>query len=342
MKQNKLHFKKLVNYASFSNIEQVKSLFKTPENNWIFNHLKTEEKYFMCELVVNDNDIDFLQNFIEIRDMFEKIILLEYKLVAESFGKSKHSTLTQIDFSSEISENDVAVLIARERNQIKKCSVENIRTVLNILNSLPVSFCSKETKIKITLLHLCLYKDLVAANEIQLSEEVLEILLDILHFGEKIPLHKYVNFKTFLNLISPQKFPTFYTILFNNLKLDLENGKKFLSSLVAYIKKLDKEDEEFFELLNLSINYLCSPNAPKDTKESLDDLFKIVWKNVEEKFNKEIEIDMKSTSVFVEKSLPSFCNYFNAFFNKLEKNAEMEENMRKICKIYLGNSVSFC
>lgn len=339
--QSKLHLKKTINYDSFSNIELIKAFFKTPENFWLFKHLKTEENNIICQKIVDDNDISFILNFVEVRDIFEKIVFLEYKSIATGFSHSKNATLTQIDFSTEFTVNDIKTLLAQFENKIKTFSLEIINKVLIILKSLPIAFCSTELKTKVTLLHLCLYKDLMAANQLDLADDVLELLLDIFHFGEKIALHKYITFNTLLNLVSPKKYPIFYTTVFNNLKLDVEAGTIFIETVVKSIKQMDKEDERYFELLNLSINYLSSPFAPKNTKKFLEDLHIIVWENVENNFKTETENNSEESRAFVTKSLPSFCNYFLSFFNKLEKNAEMDESMRKICKIYIGNSVSF-
>lgn len=340
-RDNKLILKKNISHASFSNISQIKDFFQTSENNWIFKYLKTEEKNVICQQIVEDNDISFILNFVEIRDVFEKIVLLEFKSISEAFKRSKNSAFNQIDFSCELENDEIIELIGQSKENIKKCSVDIISKILLILKSMPIAFCSKELKTKVSLLLLCLYKDLVSANEQQSAGEVLDLLLDILHFGKNVVLHKYLTFKVFINLISPKKYPTFYSILFNNLKLDIEAGKKFFETAVDHIKKMDKEDESYFELLNLCINYLSSPLAYKDSKKYLEDLHIIVWKNVEDNFNTGADNDYERTRVFVEKSLPSFCNYFNSYFNKLQKDSEMDENMRKICKIYIGNSVSF-
>lgn len=339
-KQNKLSFKNMMSNDPFSNIYQIKTFFKTSENHWIFNLMKDEEKNVICQKIVEDNDISFINNFVELRDVFEQIILLEFKSIGRCFGASKGSIMHQIDFSTKLNVNDIIKLMGKNVESIKECAIHIVIKVLLILKSLPIAFCSMKFKTKVTLLYICLYKDLVAANELQLSETVLEMILDILHFGESIALHKYITFKIFFNLVSPKKSLELYKIILNNLKLDLEAGKVFMESAAKHIKNMDKEDERYFELLNLCINYLSSPLAPKDFKKYLETLHTIVWKDVEDNFNNKSEKDIESNRQFVENSLPSLCNFFHTFFNKIEKNVELSENMRKICKIYIGNSVS--
>ncbi|KAL5290245.1 hypothetical protein ACFFRR_009900 [Megaselia abdita] len=339
VQQNKLNLKKCLNYSSFSNIKQIKAFFETSENHWIFKYLKSNEKNVICEKIVEDNDLSFILNFVEIKDILERIILLEFKAIAGGFSLSKNSTFNEIDFSTDISDDILIGLIAKDEENIKKCSVDIIKKILLILQSLPIAFCSKQLKTKVTLLYLCLYKDLFAAKEQQLAEDVLEMLLHALHFGESIAFHKYITFNIFLKIVSPKKYPTFYTMLFNNLKLDFEFGKIFIETVVKHIKKMDKEDEQFFDLLNLCLNYLSSPFAPKDFKKYIEELHKIVWKSVENYFNTKSEGE--ETRLFVEKSLPSFSNYFHSFFNNHDKNADIDESMRKIFKIFIGNSIFY-
>lgn len=335
-----VNLKKNINNGLLLNIAQIKDFFKTPKNNYIFKHLKINEKNAICQKIVEDNDISFISNFIEIRDVFENIVLLELKSISESFKGTKNVSLNEIDFSVELNNDVIANLIGKSQGNVKTCSTDEISKKVLILKSLPIASCSKEIKTTVSLLLLCLYKDLFSANQPQLAEEVVELLLEILHFGEKVVLHKFVTFNVFLNLISPKKYKEFYTMLLNNLKFDMKAGKNFMETIVDHIKKINEEDETYFELLNLSITYLSSPLAPKDLKEYLDCLHIVVWKSVENYFNLEKEKDYDATREYVEKTLPSFCNYFNSFFNKLQQNSEMNENMRKICKIYIGNSVS--
>lgn len=325
----------------FSNVAQLKDFFQTKENIWIFKHLKVDEKNSICKKIVEDNNVSFILNFVEIRDIFEKIVFLEFESMAKAFEGIKNSTFNKIDFSDELNTDGIVSLISRNETHIKKCSADEISKTLFILKSLPLSFCTKNFKTKVCLLLLCLYKDLIAAKHLQLAEEVLNLLVDVCHFGENVVLHKYMTFKLVVSLISPKNYPMFYTMLFNNLKLDLNTGKKFIESVVEHIEQMNDDDEMYFELLNLCITYLSSSLAPKDWKKHLECLYMVTWKNVETFFIKELDKEYEGIRLFVEKSLPSFCNYFNSFFNKLETDSEMDEHMRKICKIYIGNSVSF-
>lgn len=168
--------------------EILNSLLKTSQAKWYLQQLSRPDKVTISRYFLNKPDL--LHLAFEDLELLEFVSLAIYENICQALN-SKHSLLKSLacDFDkirqcSEISACEllikelieIVISKAEQEYKVKKLDVEEIKRNLDLLSAMPLGQLRRQRKTIIFALHLCLYRDLKAAQEEELALQTLEIL----------------------------------------------------------------------------------------------------------------------------------------------------------------------
>ena len=168
--------------------ETLTALFKTPQAKWYLQQLQRSEKEVVSSYFISKPE--FIPLIVGDLELVEFVSLAVYENLCQALN-SKHSLLKTLacDFNKvrqcvEISACellikeliDTIVTHAQKDYKVKKLSLDDIHMNLDVLMQLPLGHLRRQRKTIIFALHLCLYRDLKAAQEDELALKSLNIL----------------------------------------------------------------------------------------------------------------------------------------------------------------------
>lgn len=168
--------------------DSLASLFKTPQAKWCLQQLQRSEKETLAFYFITRPE--FLPLIVDDLELVEFVALAVYENLSLTLN-ARHSLLKTLacDFNKvrqclEITACELLIkeLIdtiinhAQKEYKVKKLSVDEIQTSLDILAQLPLGHLRRQRKTVIFALHLCLYRDLKTAQEEESALRALEIL----------------------------------------------------------------------------------------------------------------------------------------------------------------------
>ena len=232
---------------------------------------------------------------------------------------------------------------------------QELQKYLKLMAQIPMGHLRRPIKNFVFILHLAFYCDLKTAQLQQCSSEAYEILKDFLHFGQAVPVFRFLPAESLLQLLPPLSCWELYEFLYATLKVEDKATERFLLALVGLFENALQTEEklsgEHIKLLLLSIESLAGISGPsaKRVRRYLDSFLSIYEKYVQDYFGSDAKTNntSKKDAKFVRKTLAGFPAYVNAVIKKskagdaVDKSADTPKlgNVR-ICKIYIGHSVS--
>ncbi|XP_039959602.1 uncharacterized protein LOC126759149 [Bactrocera neohumeralis] len=258
--------------------------------------------------------------------------------------------------------------LAETEYKVKELPVpEEIEKVLHLCRQLPLGHLRRQNKCLVFALFLAFYSDLSATNKIEANKyasDVFEIILDFLHFGPHIPIFKYFSLSTILKILPVARLWQFYEFIFSSIKSEEKGSEQFLTSLAENLESAQssdcKLDEDQRRLLLLAIETLAAISGPsaKRIRKYFDRILAIYSKYINGYFNKQaakesdasLNNSVKKDKKFVEKTLAGFAPFVNSVLtiaaagidNGVDKSTVLvDENFRRICKIYIGHSMDY-
>uniref|UniRef100_A0A0A1WF61 Importin subunit beta-3 n=1 Tax=Zeugodacus cucurbitae TaxID=28588 RepID=A0A0A1WF61_ZEUCU len=257
---------------------------------------------------------------------------------------------------------------AQSEYKVKKLPAhEEIEKVLHLSRQLPLGHLRRQSKCLIFALFLAFYSDLSVANNTEINNyasEVFEIILDFLHFGQHVPIFKYFSLSTILQIIPVAKLWQFYEYIFSTIKSEEKGSEQFLTSLAENLEIAESSDSKLSDdqrrLLLIAIETLAAISGPsaKRIRKHFDRILAIYSKYITIYFNKQaakgsdasLDNSAKKDKKFVEKTLAGFAPFANSVLANAatglsdgdDKSAvSVDENFRRICKIYIGHSMDY-
>ncbi|XP_065364855.1 uncharacterized protein LOC135957936 [Calliphora vicina] len=355
--------------------EILNSLLITPQAKWYLHQLQRSEKVTIAQYFIGKPEL--LHLTFDDLELLEFVSLAAYENICKSLN-SKHSLLKSLscDFDKvrqcvEITASellikeliDIVISRSKEEYKVKKLSVEDIKISLDILSRLPLGQLRRQRKTIIFALHLCLYRDLKAAQEDELALQTLEIMKDLLHFGQQVLIFKYLPTSLLLKLLPAENCWELYEFLFSTVKNEEKGTEQFLQGLTDLLSKSQSSsgiNEEQRKLLLAAIETLASLSGPsaKHMRKHLDALLKIFSDYLQNHFTETSDGTSKKDKKFVQKTLAGFGPYASAILTKAAKpkeptkateesketeefKLEVDEDFRRISKIYIGHSMDY-
>ncbi|XP_037812924.1 uncharacterized protein LOC119604414 [Lucilia sericata] len=355
--------------------EILNSLLKTPQAKWYLQQLPRSEKVNIAEYFIDKPDL--LHLTFDDLELLEFVSLVVYESICKSLN-SKHSLLKSLsgnfDRVRECVEVTACELLIKElidliinradqEYKVKKLSVEDIKTSLDILSRLPLGQLRRQRKTIIFALHLSLYRDLKAAQEEDLALQSLEILKDLLHFGQQVLIFKYLPTSLLLKLLPAESCWELYEFLFSTVKNEEKGTEQFLQGLTDILSECQKSaslNEEQRKLLLAAIETLASLSgaSAKHMRKHLEGFLKIFSDYLQQHFTATSDGTSKKDKKFVQKTLAGFAPYATTVLGKAVKaketnkvaeenketeefKLEVDEDFRRISKIYIGHSMDY-
>ncbi|XP_055854277.1 uncharacterized protein LOC129918012 [Episyrphus balteatus] len=340
-KKKSVHLQKTMLAPASSDFEQTKLAFSgVNDSSWLLSNMNSKEKHEICELLVQELDLEMIECFTEDIEALEMILLELYRKVGTLFQESKKAILSKIDFDGDVEVIAKTVVEKKEDYSVKKVEVDSLRDVLDIIGKLPIGCCRKAKKELFFVLQLAVFRDLKASEEDELAKMAFESLTDLLHFGDQIQIFKYFPVDRLALIQPPSQAIEFYEYIFSTLRFDVDLAEEFFKAIHQILEYNQSElTDDHIKLLLMSIETLTQKNTHKKLKKFLDGILGIYASHVMEYFKEETERKAKKDKKFVEKTLSGFVVYAKSILAKTKVDEEMDENFRRVCKIYIGYSM---
>ncbi|XP_030568537.1 uncharacterized protein LOC115768175 [Drosophila novamexicana] len=244
---------------------------------------------------------------------------------------------------------------------------ESTRHLVEALQQLPLAQLQSGIKLRLFLLIFTLYQDVRRDQLTQLANQLLEQLIDLLHFGQPLPLCSHLpQLEELLQLVPLEGSDDstawrFYETLFGRCIRRLAPGSDaFLVSCAALFREQSQLSPAHCRLLLLAIETLASATGVLNRRmqRHLQPLLEIYGKFVAHKFRSH----KKPPAVykdFVQQTLSGYAIYLSSCINRAAKQQRdeeapektqtsgessvqpIDENFRRICKIYIGHSLNY-
>ncbi|XP_064539764.1 uncharacterized protein LOC135429407 [Drosophila montana] len=243
---------------------------------------------------------------------------------------------------------------------------EATRHLVEALQQLPLAQLQSGIKLRLFLLIFTLYQDVRRDQLTQLANQLLEQLIDLLHFGQPLPLCSHLpQLEELLQLVPLEGSEDstawrFYETLFGRCIRRLAPGSDaFLVSCAALFREQAQLSPAHWRLLLLAIETLASATGVLNRRMQryLQPLLEIYGKFVAHKFRSH----KKPPAVykdFVQQTLSGYAIYLSSCINRAAKQQRdeeaaektqtsessvqpIDENFRRICKIYIGHSLNY-
>ncbi|XP_055905406.1 uncharacterized protein LOC129940904 [Eupeodes corollae] len=341
-RKKSLHLQKTMLAPTASDFEQTKLVFSgsSDEGSWLLSNMSSKEKHEICELLVQEMDFEMIETFVEDIEALEMIVLELYRKLGVLFQGTKKAILSKIDFDGDVETIRQTIVEKKETYSVKKLEAEGLKEILELIGKLPIG-CSRKTKKEIFfLLQLAVFRDLKASEEEELAKMAFEVLTDILHFGEPIQIFKLFPIDRLVAILPPSQASELYGFIFSTLRFDVDLAEEFLKSVCQILEENQSDiSDDHVKLLMMSIETLIESTTHKKLKKFLEGILKIYESHVLAYFKEEHDRKAKKDKKFVEKTVSGFVVYVKSILAKTKATDQLDENFRRICKIYIGYSM---
>lgn len=194
---------------------------------------------------------------------------------------------------------------------------------------------------------------------------IYNLFADLLHFGQQVLIFKYFSTSCLIKLLPPENCWDLYEFIFSTIKNEEKGTEQFLQGLATMLQESltsQKINDAERKLLLAAIDTLSSLSGPcaKRMRKYLEMFLQIFSDYLTKHFN-DVNNDgtSKKDKKFVQKTLSGFAPYASFLLTKASKTVEVneketeaensdaqlkptvvDEDFRRICKIYIGHSVS--
>ncbi|KAH8234505.1 hypothetical protein KR038_001868, partial [Drosophila bunnanda] len=338
-------------------------------------------------------DQDWEEDNLEDAECVELLTLQLIGKYAKTAKKAKGSLLSKISLE-EKEQLEEAVLIGfiKDKTQ-RQLQLPCARLLVESLQRLPLAQLPCSIRFRLWLVIFALYRDLSCSDQEQeVVQWVLELLIDLMHFGLPLPICSYFGQLSDLLEIIPTTSAaswSFYETLFARcIRRQSAGYEPFLASCTEYLRTElaanGKLQAEQCRLLLLAIETLSSVTGVQGRKmqRQLQPLVEIYGNMVSHKFRSKKRKEAAVYKEFVDDTLAGYATYVSSCINSLarqeraneqgdkkhmvaeeeppagkrnkETKAEKEQdqqaiatvqpiddNFRRICKIYIGHSLNY-
>ncbi|XP_017129838.1 uncharacterized protein LOC108147665 [Drosophila elegans] len=350
-----------------------------------------------------DQDLDSHLEDSECVELLALQLLGEYRALVKE-AKAKGSLLVKLKLEEPVEEAALVGFLREKASVDKELQLPSAQELVDSLLRLPLAQLASPIRSRLWLVIFVLHRDLSRSQQVEQANQVLELLIDLMHFGQPLPICSYFPQLSELLILIPTSSTTgwsFYETLFARcIRRQSAGSEAFLASCTEYLKDqlaaTNKLQTEQCRLLLLAIETLSSVTGAQGRRmqRQLQPLLEIYGEMVAHKFRSK----KKEASVykeFVDSTLAGYATYVSSCINRVARqereieqqnkkkeqesvpeteqqeqqdkkkkkkdkkkaNAEEEEqdqdqakvkeqqaiddNFRRICKIYIGHSLNY-
>ncbi|KAH8358386.1 hypothetical protein KR200_005389, partial [Drosophila serrata] len=339
------------------------------------------------------SDQDRVEDNLEDAQCVELLALQLLSTYAKAVKKAKGSLLAKLSLEEkEPLEEAVLIGFMKEKTQ-RQLQLPCARQLLESLQRLPLAQLPSSIRSRLWLVIFALYRDLSCSDQPEeVVHLVLELLIDLMHFGQPLPLCSFFGqLSDLLELIPTNSAASwsFYETLFARcIRRQSAGYEPFLASCTEFLRTElaanGKLQADQCRLLLLAIETLSSVTGVQGRKmqRQLQPLVEIYGEMVNHKFRSKKSKEAAAYKKFVDNTLAGYATYVSSCINSLARQerateqrakketvaeeqppagkrnkkakAEQEQdqqaiatvqpiddNFRRICKIYIGHSLNY-
>lgn len=290
-------------------------------------------------------------------------------------------TLLVKQLQTDLNESTLSAALRQHCGSAKQPTlpVASTEQLIEALQQLPLSQLMSSIKLRLWLLIFTLYHDVRRGQLQEQANKLLDQLIDLLHFGQPLPIcSHFPQLQELLQLVPIEGIDAsntsiawrFYEMLFARCIRRLMAGSElFLASCAEHFREQLQQTRslEMVEsrLLLLAIETLSGATGvqARRMQRHLQPLLEIYGQFVTHKF-RSIKKPPADAAEFVQHTISGFAVYLSSCINrasKLQKEQELkensekdqtpppklsaesliDENLRRICKIYIGHSLNY-
>ncbi|XP_016995453.2 uncharacterized protein [Drosophila takahashii] len=301
-------------------------------------------------------------------------------------SKVKSSLLVKLKVEGQLEEAALISFLRETTSVDKELQLPESQELVDSLQRLPLAQLASNIRSRLWLRIFVLYRDLSRAKQQEeQAKQVLELLIDLMHFGHPLPVCSYFSQLSDLLQLIPTSSSTgwsFYETLFARcIRRQSSGSEAFLASCTEYLKDQltasNKLQTEQVRLLLLAIETLSSVTGAQGRRlqRQLQPLLEIYGEMVAHKFRSKKK-EASAYKEFVDSTLSGYATYVSSCINRVarqerEKEQEpkeqqdqepdkkkkkkdkkekeereqhqqpIDDNFRRICKIYIGHSLNY-
>ncbi|XP_016939315.2 uncharacterized protein [Drosophila suzukii] len=344
-----------------------------------------------------DQDLDSHLEDSECVELITLQLLKEYGAAAKEL-KAKGSLLVKLKLEETVEEASLIAFVRENTAVDKELQLPSAQELVESLQRLPLAQLATNIRSRLWLVIFVLYRDLSRSQQEEQSNQILELLIDLMHFGHPLPICSYFPQLSELLHLIPTSSTTgwsFYETLFARcIRRQGAGSETFLASCTEYLREqlaAGKLQAEQCRLLLLAIETLSSMTGVQGRRmqRQLQPLIEIYGAMVSHKFRSKKK-EASAYKEFVDSTLSGYATYVSSCINRLarqerekeqqekeqkkpvepeedeqepdkkkkkkdknkakaeaeNKESEKElqpidENFRRICKIYIGHSLNY-
>ncbi|XP_016948646.1 uncharacterized protein LOC108023566 [Drosophila biarmipes] len=341
-----------------------------------------------------DQDLDSHLEDSECVELIALQLLKEYGAAAKEF-KAKGSLLVKLKLEETVEEASLMAFVREKTAVEKELQLPAAQELVESLQRLPLAQLPTNIRSRLWLVIFVLYRDLSRSQQEEQTNQVLELLIDLMHFGHPLPICSYFPQLSELLHLIPTSSTTgwsFYETLFARcIRRQGAGSEAFLASCTEHLKEqlaASKLQPEQCRLLLLAIETLSSMTGVQGRKmqRQLQPLIEVYGAMVAHKFRSKKK-EAAAYKEFVDSTLSGYATYVSSCINRVarqerereqqEKEQEeaageeqepgkkrkkkdkhkarteaehkegeselqpIDENFRRICKIYIGHSLNY-
>ncbi|EDX00786.1 uncharacterized protein LOC6523803 [Drosophila yakuba] len=322
-------------------------------------------------------------------------LLKEYGAAAKD-AKAKGSLLVKLKLEEQVEESSLILFLREHASTETDLHMPAAQELVETLQGLPLAQLPGNIRSRLWLVIFVLYRDLSLGQQEESAKQILELLIDLMHFGHPLPICSYFPRLSELLLLIPSSSTagwSFYETLFARcIRRQGAGSEAFLASCTGFFRdqlaasnKLPAEERR---LLLLAIETLSSVTGAQGRRlqSQLQPLIEIYGEMVTHKFRSKKK-EASAYKEFVDCTLSGYATYVSNCINrvarqerekeqqekkageqeglektkaekkmdkkkkaKLQEEEEngtrkelqpIDENFRRICKIYIGHSLNY-
>ncbi|XP_022227502.2 LOW QUALITY PROTEIN: uncharacterized protein LOC111077508 [Drosophila obscura] len=339
--------------------------------------LTRQQKQLRIQQKLSDMDRDTLMEDAECVELLCLQQLNDYAATVRT-ANVKGSLLAKLKLEELPEEAHLVATIHKKAAPGKELQLPPAQELIEFLQRQHHNELPGKIKFRLWLTLLALHHDLSRSDQQEQAKDVLELLIDLMHFGQPLAIcSHFEKLRELLSLVPTTSATSwkFYETLFSRcIRLHAAGSEAFLASCSQYIKEelngTMKLPAEALRFLLLAIETTAAATGPhaKHMQRQVQPLLDIFGQIVAHKFRPTKKKETSDYKLFVDETIKSYGTYLSGCINRSDKlkrapasapppasedaqSAEtaeaaqeletINEDFRRICKIYIGHSLNY-
>ncbi|XP_034665987.1 uncharacterized protein LOC117899854 isoform X1 [Drosophila subobscura] len=328
--------------------------------------LTRQQKQLRIQQKLSDMDRDTLMEDAECVELLCLQQLSDYAAAVRA-ANVKGSLLAKLKLEELPEEAHLVATIRKRAAPGKELQLPPAHELIEFLQGQQHNELPGKIKSRLWLTLLALHHDLSRSEQQAQAMDVLEQLIDLMHFGQPLAIcSHFPQLRELLSLVATSSATgwKFYETLFARcIRLHAAGSEAFLNSCSQYVKEelggTMKLPAKALRFLLLAIETTAAATGPhaKHMQRLVQPLLEIFGQIVAHKLRPSKKKETSDYKHFVDETIKSYGTYVSSCVNRADKQKRaartaeaaqeeeevepINEDFRRICKIYIGHSLNY-